>query len=373
MDSADVVVIGAGLIGSSIAWRLAQRGSKVVLIDRGEPGSEASWAAAGVLIPSAGEGDQSLFAFFRESHEAYPSFVEEVRETTGAAFEFRTCGQLVLSFDEAFDSVLAHRAALQHAANFPAELLTGEEARRLEPAINPSVRSALRYPTHGLVDNRLLSRSATLAAAAAGAVVRSHEPVQRLVVESGRVTGVETSRATIAADIVVNAAGCWSSELTPWLRGTMTAAKGEIIAFRLWRRPVEHIISVNSGSGSVSTRSDGRVLAHATRTDGVFDKNVRGSSIRFLIGLAEMAVPGLSEAPIYEAWAGLRPLSSDGLPLIGFDRRAGLIWATGHLGMGILAAPITADVVTRLIYHESPSVEIGLFSPQRFERQSVVV
>src|SRR6185295_13320583 len=141
-----------------------QRGSKVILLDRGEPGTEASWAAAGVLIPAAGEGDQSLFAFFRASHEAYPSFVDEVREATGAAFEFRTCGQLVLSFDEAFDGVLAHRAELQRVANFPAELLTREEALRLEPAINPSVRSALRYPTHGLVDNRLLSRGVALAA-----------------------------------------------------------------------------------------------------------------------------------------------------------------------------------------------------------------
>jgi glycine oxidase len=366
VERTDIVVIGAGVIGSAIAWRLAQRGSSVILLDRGEPGTEASWAAAGVLIPSAGEVASPLFQLYRASHAAYPGFVEEVRQSSGAAFEYRACGHLVLAFDDAEAELLTRRATYQHVADFPAELLTPEEARRLEPAINPALRCALRYPTHSLVDNRALGPALVRAAARAGARVRDHEGARALVVNGGRVVGVETSRSTIAADVVVNAAGCWSSELTPWLPGAVTAAKGEIIAFRTWRRPVDHIVSVNAGTASVSTRADGRTLAHATHFNGIFDKDVRGSSIRTLLGVADRAVPGLSEAPFHSAWAGLRPLSADGLPLLGADVHDGLIWASGHHGNGILATPITAQIIAALIHGEPPPVASEAFSPQRF-------
>jgi glycine oxidase len=371
MEHADVVVVGAGLIGSSIAWRLAQRGKRVVLLDKGEPGTEASWAAAGVLIPTAGETVTQLYQLYRASHAAYPAFVDEVRDATGSQVEFRQCGQLVLAFDEREEGLLRQRLEHQRRADFPAELLSPEEARRLEPAINPELRLALRFPTHGLVDNRTFARSMVAAALRTGVTVRANEAVLSLSLAGDRVTGVETSRSSISADVVVNAAGAWSSQLTPWLKGAMTAAKGEIIALRTERRPVDHIVSVNAGTASVSTRSDGRSLAHATHFDGIFDKDVRGSSVRYLLGVAERAVPGLSDAPFYEAWAGLRPLSADGLPIIGPDQRTGLLWATGHHGNGILSAPITAEIIARLVHGEPSPVAIDDFSPRRFERATV--
>jgi glycine oxidase len=368
VEHADIVIVGAGIIGSAIAWRLAQRGANVVLLDKGEPGTEASWAAAGVLIPSAGEIADPLFWLYRASHSAYPGFVEEVREASGSAFEYRSCGHLVLAFDDAQEAMLLRRAEYQRAVDFPAEILSPEEARRLEPALNPTLRCALRYPTHALVDNRAMSKALAFAAARAGVRLRPHEAARALVLDRDRVTGVETSRTTIGADLVVLAAGCWSSELTPWLTGTVTPAKGEIIAFQTWRRPVDHIVSVNAGTASVSTRSDGRSLAHATHFNGIYDKDVRGSSIRFLLDVAESAVPGLSDAPLLEAWAGLRPLSADGLPIIGPDAHPGLLWATGHHGNGILATPITAEIITRLVYREPAPVPIEWFSPQRFQK-----
>lgn len=370
MEHADVVVIGAGLIGSSIAWRLAQRGDRVILLDRGEPGSEASWAGAGVLIPAADEVVTPLFQLYRQSLQSYPGFVAEVREVSGSAFEFRLCGHLVLAFDEAEEQLYSQRLAYQRAADFPAEMLSAEEARRLEPAIHPAVRCALRFPTHGLVDNRALAKGVAFAAVRAGVEIRPHEAARSLVLEGERIVGVETSREAIAADVVVNAAGCWSSELTPWLKGAMMPAKGEILAFRTWRHPVDHIVSVHGGHASISTRSDGRTLAHATHFNGVYDKEVRGSSIRYLLDVAERAVPGLSNAPVQDTWAGLRPLSADGLPLLGADQRTGLFWATGHHGNGILGTPVTAEVLVRLVHGEPPPVDVDPFTPRRFERSS---
>jgi glycine oxidase len=313
-----------------------------------------------------------LFQLYRASLDAYPGFVEEVREVSGSAFEFRLCGHLVLAFDATEEELFARRLAHQRAADFPAELLAAEEARRLEPAIHPDVRCALHFPTHGLVDNRALTKGVLFAAAREGVQIRPYEAARALVVEGGRVGGVETSRARIAADVVVNAAGCWSSELTPWLRGTMMPAKGEILALRTWRRPVDHIVSVHGGHASISTRSDGRTLAHATHVNGVFDKDVRGSSLRYLLDVAERAVPGLADAPVHDAWAGLRPLSADGLPLIGADEHAGLFWATGHHGNGILSAPTTAEILVQLIHGEPAPVAVDAFTPRRLRPASIV-
>jgi glycine oxidase len=131
------------------------------------------------------------------------------------------------------------------------------------------------------------------------------------------------------------------------MSGAVSAAKGEMVALRSWHRPVERIVSVSTGS--VSTRADGRVFLGATRTDGDFSKDVRGVAIRRMLDVGERAVPGVEASPFHEAWAGLRPLSSDRLPLLGADRRPGLIWATGHLGMGIISAPSTAEAVAALI------------------------
>jgi glycine oxidase len=148
VERTDIVVIGAGVIGSAIAWRLAQRGSRVILLDRGEPGTEASWAAAGVLIPSAGEVASPLFQLYRASHAAYPGFVEEVRQSSGAAFEYRACGHLVLAFDDAEAELLTRRATYQHVAGRAAHPRGGPAARaRHQPGA--AVRAALSHPQPG--------------------------------------------------------------------------------------------------------------------------------------------------------------------------------------------------------------------------------
>jgi glycine oxidase len=366
-----VVVIGAGLIGSSIAWRVAQRGRRVVLLDRGEPAAEASSAAGGVLIPEAGGVSPPLLALYLRSLAQYAAFVQEVRETTAAAVEYRAPGRLVLAFEEAEETALRRHGEVQRAAGIRVDWLSADDARRLEPSLAPDVRGALFFVDHSLVDNQRLGPVVAHAAARAGAELHSHEAVLQLALEGGRVVGVETVRGRIAADRVVLAAGCWSSQLTPWLRDATGPSKGEMIALQATPRPLERIVSISGAS--VAPRGDGRLLVGATRTDWEHSRDVTADAVALMLARARRMVPSLGTARFAAAWAGLRPLTPDHEPILGPDRAGGLLWAAGHLGMGILSAPATADLVADLIDGRPTVIPLDRFSPDRFERSATPV
>jgi glycine oxidase len=377
MERADVVVVGAGLIGSAVAWRLAQAGLRVVLLDRGEPGQEASWAGAGLLQPEAGrEASPELLRLWLESLAMYDDFIRELREATSADVEFRRCGRLVLALDAAEEAALHQRAEAQRAAGIPCEWLTSAEVRRREPAVTPDVRAALYFPQHGLVDNRRLVRILALAAAMAGARVRGYEPVVAIAARGGRVEGVATANGRIAADVVVNAAGCWAGQLLPerWPSlgkeespsPIIGPAKGEIIALEAQPRPLAHVVSTRDAS--VSARADGRIVVGATVIHGTFDRQVSVDGLTRLLTAATTAVPALRAARFVEAWTGLRPYTPDEQPILGPDEITGLYWATGHYKMGILSTPATAAVMADLIAGRSPRMPISSMSPRRFVR-----
>ena len=366
MERAEVVVVGAGLIGCSIAWRLAQRGHQVVLIDRGEPGAEASSAAGGVLIPEAGGVSPPLLALYLRSLAQYADFVQEVREATAAAVEYRAPGRLVLALDEPEETAMRRHGEAQRAAGIRVEWLSAEEVRGLEPAVTPDVRGANFFLDHSLVDNQRLGPTVAHAAARAGAALRPHEAALQLALEGGRVVGVETVRGRIAADRVVLAAGCWSSQLTPWLPGATGPSKGEMISLQATPRPIERIVSI--AGASVAPRGDGRLLVGATRTDWEHSRDVTADAVARMLTSARRMLPSLGTARFASAWAGLRPLTPDREPILGPDRVEGLFWATGHLGMGILSAPATADLVADLIDNRPTAIPLDRFSPSRFER-----
>jgi glycine oxidase len=370
MERADVVVIGAGLIGSSIAWRLAQGGRRVILLDRGEPGAEASGAGAGLLQPEAGrEASPETLRLWLESLAMYEEFIREVQDVTRTLFEFRICGRLVIALDEAQEAALRTRAKAQDDVGIPYEWVSGDDARRMEPALAPDVRAALFYRQHGLVDNRGLSKALALAAAMAGADVRPYEPALEITVAGGKVDGVTTVNGHIAADVVVNAAGAWSSLLAPAATGVehrliVGPAKGEIIALESQPRPIERVVT--APGASISARADGRIVVGATIIPGSFRKEITADGVARMIAAATRAVPCLGQARFLDAWTGLRPHSLDDQPVIGADRIAGLYWATGHYTMGILSTPATAAVVADLIEGRPPRVPIRSLSPRRF-------
>lgn len=381
VERADVVVIGAGIIGSTIAWRLARAGRRVVLLDRGEPGGEASSAAAGLLQPEAGrEAGPQLLALWLDSLRRYPDFVAEVRDATRAAFDFCLCGRLVVALDAAEEADLRRRARDQAAAGILYEWLNPAQVRELEPAVTPSVRAALYYPQHGLVDNAKLTRAIATSAALAGVAVHPYEPAVAVEQIGGRAAGVATANDRYAADVVVNCAGAWAARFAPQgerfgAPGQTTEisngdeivepAKGEIIALETRVRPIERVIS--TAGASISARSDGRVIVGATVRHLGFDKALSADGVGRMLDAAFTAVPALRQARFESAWTGLRPKTPDDEPILGPDPDLpGLFWATGHYKMGILSAPATGAVLADLILGRTPSIPVDQLGVGRF-------
>jgi glycine oxidase len=362
----DVIVIGGGIIGCSIAWRLAQAGGSVVVLERGHVGGEASSAAAGVLTPKATpEIPAHLLEFRARSNSMYPDFVEEVRAATGHAFEFRISGHLLPAFNEAEVHDLQRSFALQAPAGIRAELISGAEALDAEPLLAPDIQAALYLPDHGFVDNPKLTNALGAAVRAAGGDVVENCFVTGINLGEDQVVGVATATGSVASPIVVNCAGSWSSFLDPRHSVPVRPLKGEILAVDA--RPVSHRILVSGPSNSAVPRADGRTIICATSADVGYNKDVVFGTIVDLFERTARLIPSLRNGRFLEMWAGLRPMTPDREPVLGADASVrGLYWATGHLGNGIVEAPVTARAISDLITTGKSSIPIDRFGPERF-------
>jgi glycine oxidase len=369
----DVVVIGGGIIGCSIAWRLAQTGRRVALLERGRVGGEASSAAGGIFIPDASPDiAPDHLNFWVTSNAMYPAFVEEVRAATGHAFEFRVSGRLVVALnDEEIAQLQAHYAR-QEAAGIRARWLSGADARAAEPLLTPDAQAAIFYPDHGLVDNPKLTVALGAALRAAGGDLFENRGAVGLVLEGERVVGVDTPTGPVNAPVVVNSAGSWSGLIDRRAPAPIRPAKGQMLAVDRGAGRMERIIA--GVVGSAVPRADGRTLIGATVHDVGFDKDVIAGDVFGLFERAVRVVPSLRDARFLEAWAGLRPIAPDRRPVIGRDPEiAGLVWATGHFTMGILLAPATAKAVAELIVSGDTPAAIAGFGVERFRRPVAAV
>jgi glycine oxidase len=365
-DTYDAVIIGGGIIGATTAWRLAQGGRQVALLERGRIGGEASSAAGGILVPENSPGlDPALLEFWKVSHAMYPEFVAETRELTGHAFEYRVPGRIVAGFDDADIARLRERHALQAAGGIRASWVSAAETREAEPSLSPDVRGALFFPDHGLVDNPRFTRALGDAARLAGATVVENCVVTGLTLNDERVRGVETAIGSYGAAVVVNCAGSWSGRVDSRVRQPVRPAKGQMLAVDRGSLVMRHM--VEGGGIAVVPRADGRTQLGATVHDVGFDKDVIASDVAGMIGRGCRLVPGLTRARFVEAWAGLRPMCPDRLPLIGPDPAIrGLYWATGHYTMGILGAPATARAIADLVQHGATDIPVQSFGAERF-------
>ncbi|QJY46168.1 glycine oxidase ThiO [Pseudonocardia broussonetiae] len=363
-----VIVIGAGVIGLSCAWRAAAAGWPVTLVDPA-PGSGASWVAGGMLAPvtEAWPGEERLLDLGVASLERWPGFAADL-----GPCGLRTEGTVVAatgSGDRAeLDALAAHLAGLGR----DVERLSGRELRRLEPAIGPDVRGGLCVPEDLAVDNRALL--AALRSAAARAGVRSVEAAAAAVVDDGeRVTGVRLADGTVlAAPVVVVAAGAHSGTLHPALDGLVRPVKGEILrlahrpgAFPPPRRTVRAL--VDGRPVYAVPRDGGGLVIGATQTETGFDTTVTAGGVRDLLRDAERVLPGVAEYALVETAAGLRPGTPDNRPLIGALGPEGLLAATGHGRNGMLLAPLTADAVLGLLRGEPGPADAD---PRRFQEVS---
>jgi glycine oxidase len=366
----NIAIVGGGVIGLAIARELHRRGERnIAIIEKGEPGREASWAAAGILAPQAeADSADAFFELCAESNRLFPRFAIDLREETGIDIELDATGVLYIALTDEDEHELGERFRWQHAAGLNVERLSREEALKLEPALSPDVRSALRFPDDRQVENRKLVAALIRYAELNEIRVISSTEVTNFPIVSGRVSGVESANETFAADRVVLATGAWSSLITVGgqkISLPVMPVRGQMISFAA-SEICRHVIY--SRRGYLVPRADGRLLAGATADPAGFDSSVRDADTRKLRTAAEEIVPALGDLPAAESWAGLRPMAADSMPVIGaFTGAVGLYVATGHYRNGILLAPLTARLIADAI--EGKRLDrYHVFSPDRLAK-----
>ncbi|MEA2988776.1 MAG: glycine oxidase [Alphaproteobacteria bacterium] len=370
--SPKVAIIGAGVVGLGIAWRLAARGAAVEVFDRGTAGSGASHAAAGMLAAccEAEPGEEALVALGRDSQARWPGFAAELQLVSGIDVELRTEGTLVIASTADDQARLHHHLVFQQKLGLPLHWITAAETRRREPHLAGKLAGAVWSPEDHQVDNRKLAAALRIAAERAGAVVREHAPVKEIAIVGPRADGIVLEDGTrIAADAVVLAAGAWSrgiAGLAPELRPPVRPIKGQMLALRM--DPASPLINHVLWAPGVYMvpRRDGRLIVGATVEEKGFDTTLTAGGLLSLLDAAWRTVPSIEELPIDEMWVGHRPGSRDDAPILGPGPVDGLVYATGHHRNGILLAPVTADAIAHLVLDGEIEAAIRPFGVERF-------
>jgi glycine oxidase len=362
----DVAVVGGGLIGVSAAFELASRKLRVVVLDRQEPGREASWAAAGMLAGTDRPDSLPLGPVVKESLRLYPGFIARIEEASGKSADWAREGTLEVFFGESGEAAREAFVAEHQRLGIVAEAITVEEAREMEPVLGPGAAAAAWLCDEATVDPRLLTDAAIAAAKARGVEIRSNCGVHGLMRDGERCTGVVAGSERIAAKQVVIAAGCYCGELGRDIAryAPTRPVRGQMLSMRSDRVRLRRVL--RSASGYLVPRADGRVVGGSTLENAGFKKSVTPQGMQKIRNAAVELVPELAAAEIIEKWAGLRPGTPDNLPILGPTDLQGLIFATGHYRNGILLSPLTAKLVAAWITGERVQIETQLFSPMRF-------
>lgn len=348
----DAVIVGGGIIGLSCAWRAAQRGARVAVVDRSRPPAGATRVAAGMLAP-VGElafGEPELLKLTVAASELYPDFVAELEAASGIATGYRRDGALHVALDRDEAAELRRVHELQRSLGLGAEWLPPRRCRDLEPGLTPSFGGGVHAPDEASVDPRALME-ALLAAldAAEGVDLLTGTGVEAALREGERIAGVRTeSGEELRAPSVVLAAGAWSGQ-AEWLpeaaRPPVRPVKGQILELRSrdGAAPCQRIVA--SERVYLVPRPDGRLVVGATVEEQGFDTAVTAGGVHELLREAYRLLPDVAEMELVEAAAGLRPGTPDNLPLVGPSGVDGLLWATGHYRNGILLAPLSAKTL----------------------------
>jgi glycine oxidase len=371
-SSPATIVIGAGVVGLGVAWRLAQGGARVTVFDKGAAGSGASYAAAGMLAvcAEAEPGERDLVVLGRQSQALWPAFAEELETATGLAIDLRSEGTLVVAMTAAERARVTHHLAYQQSLALPVEWISAADARQREPLLAPGLIGAVWSPQDHQVDNRKLVAALSNAASKAGVSVREHSAVKRLLIKNDRVVGVALDDdSEINGEAVVVAAGAWSrgiEGLPPALRPPVRPVKGQMIALQMdpLTPSITHVIRAHNVY--MVPRRDGRLIIGATTEEKGFDARLTAGGVLALLEAAWRLVPSIEELPIAEMWVGHRPGSRDDAPILGPGPIDGLIYATGHHRNGILLAPLTASLIARLVLDGAIDSAIVPFGVERF-------
>jgi len=376
--AAMIAIIGGGICGLGIGWRLAQSGAKVTVYDRGEAGMEATWAAAGMLAPhvEAEHGEEELLPLALESRDMWKGFARELHSETNIDVDYREEGTLVVGLDRDDVEHLEHRSAYFESLELDVEWLSGYEARKREPHLARAIGGAIYSPLDHQVDNRKVAEALKAAFLNTGGKLKEHTEVTEVVTSNGKVAAVKIAEETVAVEAVVLAAGAWSRNLAglPEIsRPPVRPLKGQMIAIQMDpENPLIENVIWGPGNGVVPSiylapKSDGRLIVGATVEEMGFDTGLTAGGVMELLRLAWDVLPGIYDLPLVESWAGLRPASRDDAPILGPTKTPGLVLATGHHRNGILLAPLTAQAISDYITTGEISSSIQPFLLDRFE------
>jgi glycine oxidase len=371
-----IAIIGGGVIGLSIGWRLAAARCRVEIFERGLAGRGASWAAAGMLAAGSEvePGESTLFGLLKHSQSLWPDFAAELAEASGIDVELRTEGTISVALSQDELGRLRQTHALQQQLGVDSRWLSRAELLEREPHINPRLAGGLLVPGDHQVENRILADALKLAFARAGGLLHENIGDVTLRTLSGRAVGISAGGADYPAETVIVAAGAW----TPDVAGLPAAAcppvrpvKGQMLA--LGMDPAAPLLShvLWTQKAYLVPRRDGRLLIGATTEERGFDTALTAGGMLSLLESAWRALPGIEELPIIESWVGFRPGSRDDAPILGETGTSGLILATGHHRNGILLTPATADAIAKLVLTGETDPAIARFGLARFESREL--
>ncbi|MGD3105001.1 glycine oxidase ThiO [Streptomyces sp. YGL11-2] len=374
----DVLVIGGGIIGLVTAWRAAGRGLRVAVADPA-PGGGTARVAGGMLaaVTELHYGEQTLLGLNLASAQRYPRFTEELEEAAGQRIGYRRCGTVVVALDTDDRAHLRELHALQTRSGLDSQWLTGRECRRLEPMLAPGVRGGLRVDGDHQVDPRRLL-SALMAACERAGVVFHRDRAVRLTTGDGRASGAELADGTrLSAGQVVLAGGSHSGRLAGVPASVLPPVrpvKGQVLRLRMpdalpggaafLARTVRAVVRGNPVY--LVPRESGELVLGATSEELGWDTTVTAGGVYELLRDAHELVPGITELPLIESCAGLRPTSPDNAPLLGPTELPGLHLATGHFRNGVLLTPVTGEAMAEVLATGSLPDVARPFSPARF-------
>ncbi len=361
------LLIGGGIIGLSLACELARRGMSVTVVEQGEWGGQASSAAAGMLAPlKEFQTPGPLLDFGMESLQIYSDWVSELEEMTGADVQFSLDGVLTVATNEAEAEALLAKYRWQKAAGYNVHWLTGSEPQEVEPLLTPKVIAAIHSPDEGHIHNRMLLGALVTACQKLGVTLVKGCVVTGLSSQAERVTGVETTSGTFHAEHTVITSGAWAGIMLNWLGASIPVCpvRGQIAAVSSAGIPLRTVVF--GTSGYITPKRDGRIVIGATEDEAGFQKDVTLGGLASVCAGVLPYVPALQNAAFLEAWAGLRPATADGKPLLGpVPGWSGLSIAGGHFRNGILLSPATAKrMADFLTGHGVESLQP--FAPARF-------
>ncbi len=367
MKSNDIIVIGGGIIGLSIAYVLGREGVHTTVLDRRELGREASWAGAG-LIPPEGcrPGGHPLGELRSWSAQLFPEWSAALKEETGVDNGYRRTGGVDVALTEDEERSLKTAAGRWRVEEITFERIAPTDFDRVEPALSRELRVAYFLADRAQIRNPRHLRALAAAVSKQGSLLLPGRAVLGFESDSGRILAVRTLEGNIPCGGVIVAAGAWSSGLLQTLGVDVPTPplKGQIVLLRsdrpLLRRIVEH------GKNYLVPRDDGRILVGATEEDAGFDTRTTSIGVRGLLDEAIQLCPCLADAEVEKAWGGLRPGSIDTRPYLGFvPGFDNLLVATGHKRAGLQLSPGTAEVIADLVLGRTPHVDVAPFRTDR--------